>query len=249
MIEIFDADCGCLGVAKGSKAPVGADELLRSMDRLQIERALVRYAPLELGGAFAERNDAVFELCSRHDRLCACPAAVPATGFDAPEEALQIAALIDRGAAAVTVCPAHDCWLPEPFVCDRLFAALRDRRMPVLTPANALPLEKTAALAARFKELPFILTGLHYRAARSVNALLDACDNVYVSLGHNYAIQGIVEAMTARYGAGRFVLGAGFPEADPAGAVTQLMYARISEADKQAIGRGVLDRLIGGVRP
>jgi len=243
-MEIFDADCGCLGIGKNLKQPVTADDLLRMMDRLQIGRALVRYEPTELSQVFIRRNEALFELASRDSRLCPCPAVAPSAGFDAPAETLLVSDLVRRGARAVTVCPALDHWLVEPFVCDKLFGALQDHRVPVVAPVTALPIEKVAALAGRFPKLPFVATGLVYHGARNVNALLDAFDNTYVSLGDNYTIQGIIEWMVSRYGAERFVLGTGFPESDPACAVTHLAYARITDDAKDSIGQGTLIRLM-----
>jgi predicted TIM-barrel fold metal-dependent hydrolase len=48
-------------------------------------------------------------------------------------------------------------------------------------------------------------------------------------------------------GPDRVLFGTGYPETEPMAAVTQLMYADITESDRAAIGAGNLHRLLGGV--
>ncbi len=247
MIELFDADCGCLGIGPAQKNPVRPDDLAEVMDRLSVGRALVRYGPIDLAEDVVKRNGRLFDLAEQDDRVVPCPSVVPSSGLDVPEEPVQVHRLIERGARAVTVHPVWDTWLVEPFVCDKLFDALQQRRLPVVASVSDLPIDKVATLAGRFPELPFVVVGLGYRSARDVNALLDTFENVRISLGHNYTVQGVIEQLVPRYGAGRFVLGTGFPTVDPGGALTQLTYARISDDDKQTIGHGTLSRLVGEV--
>jgi ATP-dependent Zn protease len=45
----------------------------------------------------------------------------------------------------------------------------------------------------------------------------------------------------------RLVFGTGYPHAEPMPAITQLMYAQISDEQRALIGSGNLERLIAGV--
>ncbi len=117
----------------------------------------------------------------------------------------------------------------------------------MICPDAAMPIKNIAVFADRFKKLPFVLVGLSYGASRDVNSLLNSYDNIYISLGHNYTIQGVVEQLVNRYGGERFVLGTGFPLVDPSCAVTQFSYARINKDEKKSIGYGNLERIMGEV--
>jgi predicted TIM-barrel fold metal-dependent hydrolase len=122
------------------------------------------------------------------------------------------------------------------------------RRVPVLCPEAQVPLERAAELAGRHPELPLVLTGLGYRSQRILAPLLENFSNTFVSIGSNYSVHQGLEQLVRKVGAERLLFGTGWPDADAAGAVTQLMYAGISEEEKALIGSGNLERLIAGIR-
>ena len=144
--------------------------------------------------------------------------------------------------------PRQDYWSLAPWCCDRLFTALQTRRLPVLCQTSELSYEDVAALAERYPTLPLIIIGADYRSQRILLPLLEACSNVYLSIGSNYIVQRGIEQCVETVGARRLLFGTGYPDVDMAGHISQLMYADISDDEKRLIGSGNLDRLIQGVQ-
>jgi len=246
MIPLFDAYCGFGGREPGQRRPVTAEALREEMSRLSIERALVRTAPEELAKDLAAGNEALLAACRDHSGLVGCPVVVPG-GEDAADEAQQVGDLLDHGAGAVCVLPKSHYWLPAEWLAGRLFAALAERKAPVLCQERELPLAEVADLAGRHPQLPVLLAGCGYRWQRVVLALLEAFANVHLCLGGAWSLQGGVEQVVRRVGAERVLFGSGFPGTTAAAAVTMLTYADLADEQKRLIGAGNLDRLLGGV--
>lgn len=246
-IALFDAQTGFLGAEPGHQVVPAAD-LAECLDRLDIARALVRIAPDALANDLGEANRRLLAATAGDDRLVPCPVVAPAHAGDLPPEARQAAELIDAGARAVAIRPSQDNWSTAPWACSELLAALEDRRIPVLCLGRHVPLETVAQLAERHATLPLIVAGTDYRLLRTLVPLMTAFANVHMSTGSNFAIQGGIEHLVDRVGPERFVFGTGFPQAEPAMAVAQLLYADLADDHKAMIGSANLDRLLTEVR-
>ena len=107
------------------------------------------------------------------------------------------------------------------------------------------PNEQTAG---RHAELPIVMFHLGYRSQRMLVSLMKAFANVYLSVGSPYSVHLGLESMAGHVGAERLLFGTGFPYAEPMASITMLTYSDLSDADKQLVGSGNLDRLIGGIR-
>ena len=246
-LPLFDAQSGFGGATPGVPEVVSAAELREEMRRVEIARALVRITPETLDLDVAAANEALLAACAPDPALTPCPAVLPASGGDFPPEPEQVAGLIARGARAVWIRPEHDHWLLAPWHSGPLFAALEQRRLPVLCLQRLVRLPEVADLAARHPALPLILAELSYRDQRTYLPLLERFPNVSLALGAPYSVHGGIEQLVARAGAGRLLFGSGFPLAEPLAAIAQLMYAEISAGDKQRIGTGNLEALVEGV--
>jgi hypothetical protein len=163
MIALFDAYAGFGGSGPGQRRTVTAEDLAGEMSRLEIERALVRTAPEELDADAEASNEALLSACADRPAFAPCPIVLPNTAGDGPDEGAQIGRLLARGAAAVTIRPKTDYWLPAEWVAGRLFAELQARRVPMLCRAPEVPLAQVADLAGRFGELPILLAETGYR--------------------------------------------------------------------------------------
>jgi hypothetical protein len=248
-ISLFDVQAGCHGLTPGSTTVFSSDDLAAEMARLEIESALVQIAPDTLDLDIILSQQMLLEICRSHPRMLPCPVIVPGDegGYRADERA-KVADLIARGAAAVTIRPALHCWSLAQWCCGGLLAALAERRLPVLCQTDRVSVEQAADLATRHPELRIILTKVDYSAARVLMPLLQEFSNVYLSIGSNYSYHKGIETTVSRLGPGRLLFGTGVPTAEPAMAVTQLMYAQISDADKRRIGSENLRDLIGGIK-
>lgn len=246
MVALFDACCGFGGKVPGMRAAVSAEELAGEMARLSIERALVRTAPEELDSDTAATNAALMKACDDLAGLVPCPVVIPdAAGETMGEQ--QPAWLIGHGAGAVCIRPERDYWALSEWACGGLLAALEDRNVPVFCKEQEVPLEQVADLARRHPRLPIILAGVGYRCLRVVVPMLENFANVHLALGWAFSLNRGIEELTRRLGADRLLFGTGFPETEPAAAVTQLMYADISHDERALIGSGNLERLVGGI--
>lgn len=247
-VRLFDVQAG-FGGAKPGTQPVEAGELLAQMDRLQIDRALVRIAPTDLDTDALASNEMLLATAAESDgRLAPCPVVLPAGAGDVPDEAEQIDQLIAAGAVAAVVRPARDCWHLAEWASGPLFRALEQRRLPIVCLQSLVSLEQTAGLAEVYTHLPMIVAEAGYRDLRILTPLLERFSNVYLSTGSNFAVHRGIEHLVGTIGPDRLLFGSGFPAVEPMMAVTQLMYADISDADKQQIGSANLQRLIAEVQ-
>jgi len=245
MITLFDVQTG-FGCAPG-QAGVSADDLRAEMRRLEIDRALVCITPenMEFDVPFA--NDMLFKACQDDPALVPCPIVAPNSGYDFPSEEEQADDAIRRGAGAVWIRPAADSWIFAEWVCDRLFRVLESRRLPVLCLERLVPLDQVAGLAGRYPRLTFIVAESNYRQQRILMPLLETFPNVYLSTGNNYIVYKGIEQFVERGFTERLLFGTGFPVSEAMNAITQLMYADISEEQRQLIGAGNMQRLMEGI--
>jgi uncharacterized protein len=246
-IRLFDVQTGFGGAHSGGQV-VPPEALREEMDRLNIARALVRIAPDELDGDPVVSNDRLLAFTSADDRFVPCPVVLPSAGGDLPPEAEQIDSLVAAGAGAVCIRPAFDCWSLAPWASEPLLRELEARRLPVVCLECHVALEAVARLAEAYGDLPLIVAGTNYRAQRILVPLVEQFANVYLSIGSNFAVHAAIEDMVQRVGPERLLFGTGFPDVEAMPAVTQLVYADISDDAKQMIGAENIERLIEGVR-
>jgi predicted TIM-barrel fold metal-dependent hydrolase len=248
MIELFDAQAGFGGGRRGQPWVPTVHELRTHMERLSIARALVRTEFEEMDREPVYSNRLLYEACAEHGDLVPCPAVMPTGHGAVPSESEQIDEALAHGAGAVTLRPGTDSWSLAPWCCGTLLGLLEEKRIPVLCRASAVDFDQVADLAGRHPGLPIVIFQLGYRSLRTLFSLMGAFDNVYLSVGSPWSVHLGIESLSARVGAERLLFGGGFPYSEPMAGVTMLTYAEVSDADKQLIGAGNLDRLIGGIR-
>jgi len=247
-IRLFDVQAGFGGARPGTQ-PAAADELLAAMDRIEIDRALVRIAPTDLDNDVGRSNRMLLAAAEKSDgRLAACPVVLPAAVGDVPPEAEQIDELIAAGAVAATIRPLKDSWSLAEWASRPLLTSLAERRLPILCMAKQVTLEQVADLAGQHPPLPIIVAGVTYRELRTLIPMLRRFDKVHLSTGSNFSMHRGIESVVEAVGAERLLFGTGFPDVEPMMAVTQLMYAAISDADRQQISARNIERLIAEVQ-
>jgi len=246
-VPLFDVQTGFGGLPTGKAECIALDELLDEMAHLSIERALARIVPDEQERNVLADNAALFEACDADDALAPCPVLVPNTAYDFAPEEDQVAEAVAHGAGAASLRPAKDGWVLRDWACGRLFRALEERRLPVFCLERDFTLEQVADIAGTYPGLPIILAGLAYRSQRTLVPLLETFHNVHGVTGSRFAVHAGIEQLVHRVGADRVLFGTGFPESEAGMAVTQLMYADLSDDDKARIGSGNIERLMEGI--
>ena len=247
MIELFDAQAGFGGGRPGDPRVPSAEELLGHMKRLSVGRALVRTDFEDMDRNVPLSNGILYGICSAYKELMPCPTVLPATGGDVPAEEEQIDELIANGGGAATIRPGQDSWSLAEWCSGKLLSALEERRIPVLCRKSAFEFEALADLATRYPKLPILLFQVGYRFQRTLIPLMQHFGSIHLVMGSPYSVHLGVESMTERVGVEQLIFGTGFPASDLMPAITMLTYSEISDADKQLIGSGNLERLIGGI--
>ena len=247
MIELFDAQAGFGGGRPGDPWVPPVEELLGHMKRLSIGCALVRTDFEAMDRNVPLSNGILYETCAAHKELVPCPTALPATGGDVPGEEEQVDELVANGGAAATIRPGQDSWSLAEWCSGKLLSALEERRIPVLCRQSSFEFEALADLAVRYPKLPILLFQMSYRFQRTLIPLMQRFGNIHLVMGSPYSVHLGVETMAERVGVEQLIFGTGFPTSDLMPAVTMLTYSEIGDADKQLIGSGNLERLIGGI--
>jgi len=251
MIGLFDAQTGFGGGQRGQPWVPSAEELLEHMDRLSIARALVRTEFEEMDSDPMFSNRLLYEACAQHESLVPCPTVLPRGHGDVPSEREQIDELIAHGSGAAALRPRQDSWGKAEWCAGTLLDLLEERRIPVLCRNSALGCEAVADLAERHPELPIVMFQVPSPlqcSQRTLVSLMKAFLNVCLAIGSPYSVHLGLESMAGHVGAKRLLFGTGFPYAEPMASITMLTYSDLSDADKQLVGSGNLDRLIGGIR-
>ena len=102
------------------------------------------------------------------------------------------------------------------------------------------------AVASVLESHPALRLTLHqtsYRLDRFLYPLMEKFEYLSVETG-GYVVAGGIEAICERFGSSRLVFGTGMPFFEPGAAVSPVTYAQISDAQKQAIAGGNLERLL-----
>jgi predicted TIM-barrel fold metal-dependent hydrolase len=246
-MEWFDVQAGFGGFAAGGRPDFTAETLCGHLRRCNIDRALVRIVPETYETDIPLSNDKLYRACAEHESLVPCPVLAPAGDGRVGDETDQVAAAVDAGAAAAWLRPKVDQWQPFPAAADALFAALAERRLPVLLLERFFPAERLAELAGRYPDVPMIYAELSYREYRNVLAILTRFENVRISVGHNFIVHRALEDLAARVGADRLLFGTGLPACEPTAAQCMLACSELSDEQKQSVAAGNLRRLIEGI--
>ena len=249
-MDFFDVNCTIGRAATPSRhGPRTIEGLLAAMDRAGIGRALVCHS-LSLEAHPSVGNAAVIRETAGHDRLVPCWAALPATAPEAPPPADLLQAMDDAGVRAVRLCPSagrHQFPLGSAHA-HQLFAALAERRVPVLLDSTEATWEQVEATAKAHPRLPLILLSVGYRSIRALYPILEATESVLVEISLYQLCGGLREGV-GRFGPRRFLFGTNLPRFEPGSAVASVRYADISEEAKALIAGGNLDALLREAQP
>lgn len=229
-------------------APVGVDGLLAELDRSGIARAMVWHVA-QRDYEVTAGNRLLAEAIAPHERLVGCWSILPPqTGELGPLEEFFSAARQAR-VGAFRAWPKANRFLLGRVALGELLERLIAARAPlVLSVPEQVAWEEVYSLLEEAPELRLILADLgNWGQDRYFRPLIQRYPHVYVELG-GYFVDGGIDAFVADYGAERMLFGTGFPNLYHGGNLLMLAHAEISQADKQAIASGNLERLLSEVR-
>lgn len=141
---------------------------------------------------------------------------------------------------------SHFCM--NRFYAQDLLAPLNGMRMPLIIDGDysreflfALP-----DMAAAYPDIPMILLRFGFNESRAVYPLLKHASNIYFDMSTMIDC-GCIEEIVRKFGSDRLLFGSGLPHYVPAGPLGLLLYARISETDRENIAHANFERLEGGI--
>lgn len=237
---------GHVTLGESRDASLSVEELLATMDRLGIDRALVAPAERFVPVRNREGNELTAAAAARSGgRLLAYAVATPWLGAETLEELRRAR---DAGARALKLDPALQGFDPLDGQAEPLVAFAIEAGWPVYvrtgTPPYALPLQ-VAWLANRFPEGSFVLgksgaTDFSHDGP----ATLAAAPNVYADSVYVEWPTALAAADPAAAG-GRVVFTTDAPFADPAIELLRVTEAGLSDEVRSAVLGGTLSGLLG----
>jgi predicted TIM-barrel fold metal-dependent hydrolase len=237
---------GHVTIGESRDASLDVDELLATMERLGIDRALVapaeRFVPVEN----RRGNESTAEVATRSGgRLLAYAVATPWLGAAAVDELRRAR---DAGARALKLDPALQGFDPLDGQVEPLVAFAIEAGWPVYvrtgTPPHALPLQ-LAWLAERFPECSFILGKAGATDfGHDGPATLTAAPNVYADSVYVEWPTALAAGDPAGRG-GRVVFTTDAPFGDPQTELERVVEAPLPDEVRAAVLGGTLARLLG----
>jgi hypothetical protein len=248
MIELFDSNVR-LGVPNKCVPgePTSVEGLLAELRRLSIAQALVRHRlALETGPVAA--NHRILEELHSTQALLATWSLLPESTRETGDPAETVDRMIRLGVRAVWLYPKTHSYTLRDWCAGSLLTALEDRRVPVFLLFDEVVPDELAELLDRHRRLNVVLSNVNYRTNRWLYGLFARYPSLRMDLGAPHSLSGFVEQVVKRFGPERLLFGSGFPEHEIGPAVSYLLYAEISDDDKQLIARVNLHNLLGAVR-
>jgi hypothetical protein len=221
-----------------------AGELLDEMDFGNIDRALVYHTAMRFDHP-SVGNEQVMHETRGHDRLLPTWALLPShTGEQPPVETL-LGEMRRHDVRALRLFPDEHRYFLDDLSWGDQMTVYMERRIPLFIRAS---LDRIAGLLRSFPDL-VVVTGSQGANPldRYAWPLAERFPNLYFETS-GYLVDGGIEAFCKCFSADRLVFGTGFPDNAGGAAMLMLAHAEISVAERQAIARGNLTRLLAEAR-
>lgn len=245
MLYFYDSNCS---VGRRDAPPQSSmrtvEELKKSMEECNITRVLAYdVAGLEFHPAVG--NQEICALARREQGIYPMWLAMPNhTGeFMDPEELLN--KMKENGVRAVKLFPKYNAntFSLSEWCSGELLSALERAGYPVFIDLDQTDWDTVHSVCKRHPGLNVVVTDVYYRNARYFYPLLKRLDNLYIETSRLKFYLSI-EDICRRIGAEKLVFGTGMGIFDPGPAVAMILYADISDSEKELIASKNLERLL-----
>src|SRR4051794_28619366 len=219
-----------------------ADELIGEMDFSNIEQALVYHTAMRFDHP-AVGNERVVRETRGHSRLLPSWALLPSQTGELPPLDTLLREMKRQGVRALRLFPDDHRYFLDEITWGDQMTVFMERRIPLFVRAS---LDKIAGLLRSFPEL-VVVTGSQGANPldRYAWPLIERYPGLHFETS-GYLVDGGIEEFCRRYSANRLVFGSGFPDNAGGAAMLTLARAEITEAQRQAIARDNLSRLLEG---
>jgi predicted TIM-barrel fold metal-dependent hydrolase len=236
-----DARCT---IGEGRHCSLSADELVRQLDRNDVDAAVIGPADRYLAVANREGNELVVDACRRHpDRLIGFATVNPWYGEAAHDELRRAAAAGLRG--LILHPPLQGVVLADD-LADGVVAVAGELGLPVYvptgTPVHSLPLQLTE-LARRFPAVRFLMGHMGHTDfwIDSIPAVA-AAPNLYAEI--SYKQPHVIEDAVRTLGADRVVFGSDAPFNDLRLELEKFLAADLDDRERALVGAETLLALL-----
>lgn len=225
------------------------EDLLKKMADFSIEDALV-YHSLAREYDPQVGNRTLMDEIRDEPRLHPVWAVLPDyTGeFETPER--LAGEMREYGVKALTMfpSPADQNFSFAEFTCGKIFRMCEEHRIPLFMDMDQISgIAMVDSICTAHPELPLVVTRVNYRIDRDLYPLMEKHHNFYIEISGYKVFDGLHQ-FCSRFGAQRLLFGTGMPETSGGAAVGLVVYADISEKEKQMIASENLKKLLGGVQ-
>src|SRR5262245_62011946 len=242
-IRFFDCNCA-LGPYRTHvfRFARTANELIEEMAFSNIEEALVYHTAMRFDHPVVG-NELVVRETAGNPRLHATWALLPSQTRELPPLESMLGDMRRQGVRALWLFPDEHRYFLDEITWGDQMAVCMERRIPVFIRAS---LDKIAGLLRSFPQL-VVVTGSQGANPldRYAWPLIERYPNLVFETS-GYLVDGGIEEFCKRYSAARLVFGSGFPDNAGGAAMLALARAEVSEAERQAIARDNLSRLLEG---
>lgn len=229
-------------------ASLTVDDLLRSMDNLEIERALV--CPMKpLSYRLDEANAQIAAGILPHkDRLCAAARLDP---WQPSSPHWLRHAIQDLGVRAVFLNPWEEHFRADLPHLDSLLALASQFRLPVIVAAGYPWLSEAlqvCKLALRWPDVPVVMTNggqinISGLGQADVTLAMQKAANLYFDTAGVYR-QDFIEESIQAFSGERVLFGSGAPYFDQRYEILRVRLAKVDQSDRQAVQSGNALRLL-----
>lgn len=225
------------------------DQLLDEMDRLQIAQSLVMSVWADVISP-EHANEQLLEDLALHDRLLPVPEVLPEGGEKfLDQQADGVSWLVEQGAVAGVMHCQRNSFVLAPWCSGDLLEAMQAVRLPLMVFYGDVSHDHLFEVLRDFPRLPVILqevprvgyNRIAFPLLKRFSQLYMVCDPPnYVHVGLEYLVDLI--------GFDQLLFGTRYPICEGGAAISGVMYADISDAAKQAIAGGNIQRLMQEIR-
>jgi predicted TIM-barrel fold metal-dependent hydrolase len=235
-----------------SMAPVrfnAVPGLMVHMDKYRISAAVVSHtaAPMNPWVYNEEMTRIARESASR---IMACHVLDPLLAEKSePGSGTLAARLRTLRPAAIRMLPRTTNYPLNAFFCGHVLSVLNELRLPLLLGPEETPaFAEIPALASEYPDLPIVLLRQFFNCARAAAPLIEKLDNVYIDANVLIDAGFLDELVNDRGSRDKLLFGSGLPVHEPAGGLGMILYAQISDHDKENIMHANWERLQEGIR-
>jgi len=219
-----------------------ADALLREMDWVGVQGALVYHAVMVYGSPI-QGNPLTVEVAAASPRLCATWALLPPATGELPTGPGFFAALRQHDVRALWAFPGEHRYAPNRLTMGSMLDEVAERRIPVLI-SSGDGWAPVAQLVEDYPELVVIAVGHGpWGEDRYFRPLLEEYEHLYLDISR-YELSGGIAELVRRYGPDRLLYGSGYPRWSMGGPRLMLARAEIDEEARRRIAGGNLRRLL-----